>query len=180
MPTIQDALKGALAQAQNQETKALLKPLLEQVWLYVRDHPGVLAPHLASIFKRETHQAVNSLKVRGMVVYTRTRSHKGNNSRPCNSLTVNQQMRGVYELWPLPKKEKPAKIPVKPPITLEISEQIQQEDPQASKPEPMEEPATQEPKTPQVSRPIDIENLTINEARSLYRKLHVLFGPQHG
>lgn len=173
MPTIQEGLKSALAQTP--AGKLLLKSFKEQLWTYIKDHPGVKATALPSVFKRDTHQAVSNMKARGMLIYTKAAVHRSHQGKAGFTLTVNPKMQGVFELWPEPLKPEKQKQTV----TLTIA-------PHQPADIPIPQPTLEMPTDIPPIAPVglksltDIEHLTIKEARTLYMKLHSIFGAQHG
>lgn len=141
----------------------LKKPLMERIWLYVKDHPGVLSSRLHKILKEES-SAVSSLVLqmtkREMLV--REKQSQPYRGAPSFYLRVNPKMRGVYELLPKPKK---------PNTQIAVSVQTL---PQAPAPAVVSE--SKEKLQPVNAETFDLESLTIREARQLQVRLYQLFG----
>ena len=139
----------------------LKKPLMERIWLYVKDHPGVLSAHLHRILKEEANAVspmVSQMAKREMLI--REKQSPPYRGVPSFYLRVNPKMRGVYELLPEPKKPNTQiavsvqKLPQAPAVVSEPKEKLQ----------------------PVNVETFDLESLTIREARQLQARLNQLFG----
>ena len=138
----------------------LYKPLMERVWLYVKDHPGVLTSHLSGILKEDSgsiSSIVSQMANREMLL--REKQAKPYKGVPSYYLRVNPKMRGEYELLPLPNK---------PNAQINVSvEKLQPVQP--------ENKVVEEKQSISVET-FDLESLTIREARQLQARLNQLFG----
>lgn len=177
MGNLHDELRVKVLQPQaainNEALKAvpqppvLVQPVLKQVWLYLKDHPlksaAQLAKSMPHLSKERINAALHDLNLRGMIV----REKKGSDPYLCR---VNPRM-PHFEMWPMPKKgpkKKPVSVVEQKPAQLPAAEvhNVQESAPQL--------PAQAAPV--QQAIPFDVEDLTIAQARVLYKQLQDLFG----
>lgn len=127
-------------------------PLKKRIWLWLKDHPAKSYREI-SIALNELHTSVSStlteMSSRGMLSYSKAESEgkKGHN------ITRYSIVSKEYELLPMPIKNSPCKTHT---TKVEVDAPIIRIEPKP------------------VSK-IDIEQLTVSEARALYRKLQEFF-----
>lgn len=148
MNSIPDALKAAGVK---------LPSLKNRIWLWLKDHPGKNYKTVATALKA-TPSSVSSqlgdLYARGMLSCETVPS---NAKRGVKSIKIYSALGREYELAPLPLKNSPCKthtkrVPIDAPL-IHIGTL---------------------PPLP-AHKGIDVEQLTISEARALYRKLQEMF-----
>jgi len=151
MTTMNLAIKNAL----------LLPPLNKRIWLWLKDHPNKTAREieLAIGETRPGHvsNAVSDLHSRGMLsacaVNQSVYPHGRKTNRGRSFVNVYTALGSEFELLPRPKT--PSKVIAKHTANTPV-------------------PPTQE--KPVEKFAINIENMTLNEARTLYLKLKEFFG----
>lgn len=172
MPDMQTEMKRVMQQqAVVNNTTAKAKPLMERIWLYVKDHPGLTA---GDIIKRtgwghgSVYDCLYRLLDRGMLIDEEkpvAMPALGSQVvRNVKHYRVNPKLQGIYELWAAPHKP-PKQQPVAgkpqeaafmaPPVALPVAsaQQLQPGDPD-----------------------FDLDSLPLGKARRLYEQLHKLFG----
>jgi DNA-binding transcriptional MocR family regulator len=139
-----------------QESGLELPSLRKRCWLWLKDHPGKTAKDVATALNVKlltVYQALFNLEKRGMVE-SKT-EHRADYRRGAKTYTV---LGGPdYESPPLPKKPRPA--PVAEFHSPEFKSQLEKFEKQLAAPRPK----------------VDIELLTLAEARDLYNRLREFF-----
>lgn len=138
----------------------------ERLWRVIKDNPGIIASRAAAICKIPASSAAalaGDMVKRGMLTETKqaTRMAGPRGSfvmRNVNTYTVHPRMDGFYEDLPLPKKPKAAK-----PTPAPAPE---------PKPTPKEPTLAERTEVPGVN----VDSLTVAQARALYAALHKMFG----
>ena len=146
----------------NQMTMALVQSgvatptLSKRLWLWIKDHPGVLSSDLKAVFKTESPTSIMStlqtLKLRKMVEVKEDHVRIPGTQR----VVMAHRFHAIgkeYELLPLPFKtpKKQAAALVTPPTAAS----------------PVPAPAV---------KPNIVDSMTVKEARAVYLELHKLFG----
>ena len=154
----------------------------ERLWRIIKDNPRITssrARDLAKLANSGTTSLLSQMMDRGMVIVEKEPKRmpglRGTVTRMVNLYSVHPLMNGEYELLPAPvKAKKPAAkvVPIKEPADRWVRRAGElvaafDESPAAviSKPEP-----------PPVDPGINIDKLTLGQARRLYSELHQLFG----
>lgn len=143
-----------MTQIQDQLKKALhgqgfYKTQMQRVWEWLKDHPGKTAKDLTAEFKLKSVTSLLAQMGHRKMLTMELRPYH-KTGRNVGHYYVASNMQ-AYELLPLVKPKK------------QVVEQLQ-EDPQPA--------ASQDTE-------IDIENMTLSEARKLYMRLHSYFGKQN-
>lgn len=159
---------------------------MERIWRVIKDHPGITAKRIASMMNIDSSTVSANcciLVARGMisVKYVPTHMKVGRGVGTRNISTFYTDMR-EYELLPMPKVKEEAAEKVVPGKGLNSSvtivhpgrEQIAQ---QLMQPLKKEVAIAQVSEAPEVAAPkIDVNKLTVMEARALYEQLKAIFG----
>ena len=124
-------------------------PLNQRIWQFVKDNPGCTSSTIISKVSGADQRRISDLKARGLlaVAYDYRRDKSGH-MRALSLFTASP----VYDPTSRPR-------PAKPKAKAE--------------PKPKVEPTTKEPATPPCK--VDLDSLTIAEARQLYAKLKRMF-----
>lgn len=132
-------------------------PLIKRVWLYVKDHSEISASAVGSALKEKASQVssvLGQLHQRGMA--TRQRATRRDNKKEYVYSIPNKFTE--YELLPMPKKPKPPAL-----SAASSAETVEAESPVL-----VDEKSNR--------NIIDLDNVTISQARQLYAVLHKMFG----
>lgn len=139
-----------------------MPPLIKRVWLWINDHPGKTAKDIALALGEPTQRVasrLSELKSRQMVSFTYDASRRhGKGVKHVMRYSATQKQ---FDLLPMPRKPKPAPKPVLvtpgPVTNMDI-------------PDVKPHPVVFIPHT------VDIDGMTVRDARELYGKLHKMFG----
>lgn len=160
MPDMQTALKTALSNA-----KVVRKPVIERVWLWLKDHPGKTAKEIAQVFP-EASRGISSLisQMFNRQMLIRTAEFERRSMRQIYRFSVSSRMQ-EYELLPAIKGSK------LPKSRVEVAS------PQVV-PKPADTPVPDEPRTIAVlwSAEYRVSQMKVVEAKELYEELKKIFG----
>lgn len=168
MPDIKSALQNALAKA-----PAPLQPKtqMEQVWLWIKDHPNITLSRLNSAMKHIPEGNIGSLTAqmvkRGMLETTEQRSPTAHirGKKTVNGYRVPANMPS-YELLPLPPKVEKPQRPVQPTTPQPIT-------PAETK---APEPAAAKQQEPSLLDNEDVSRWPLTKAIAVYRQLRTILG----
>ena len=168
MPDIKSALQSALAKA-----PAPLQPKtqMEQVWLWIKDHPNITLSRLNSAMKHIPEGNIGSLTAqmvkRGMLETTEQRSPTAHirGKKTVNGYRVPANMPS-YELLPLPPKVEKPQRPVQQPTQQQSAPAVIQ----------APEPAAAKQQEPSLLDNEDVSRWPLTKAIAVYRQLRTILG----
>jgi hypothetical protein len=148
------------------------KPAQERVWLWVKDHQWCSAKRVAAdlqMGREVVNKLLVNLKYRAMVINRPSQSRTAHRNEV--EWSVNEAMRGVYELlspvYPTGKGRAKSKTKKPKAETVLVSAV------EASKVPGIE---STKPENVEMNSLIDVENLTLAQARDLWKYLNAYFG----
>lgn len=159
---------------------------MERVWRVIKDHPGITSKRIAGLINLNTSMVASYCSVllaRNMIsvkyIPTHTKVGRGVGTRNISTFSTNLRS---YELLPMPKAKEAVAEQVRPGKGLNSSvtivhpdrEQIIQQLMQPLKKEVAIAQVSEAPEA--TTAKIDVNKLTVMEARQLYEQLKAIFG----
>ena len=157
---MQNAMQAAIVNA----GLTKLPTVKERVWKFIKDNQGTqgikqgeVARKLKAIPSGSISSVIAEMGARGMLTYT-----SGAGQGPTGKAKYFRVAIDTYELYPLPESRRAVKYGKKamPKHTERAQVQVERKE---TAPEPRR-------------KEIDLDSMTLAEARALYRRLHKMFG----